>query len=157
MPATTARPSALRRRLGAVALGASVLAVACTGTAASAKEIGSGSGTGITTTACSPVTSLITKGDPKVGETGLASIAVTYGVKACDKGQTVKAAVSVYQYTAPSNVLYDAPDAPLSGKFTVFGVKLSTSYVVKVTVTDAATGAVVGTGTAFAAAVPKGV
>ena len=56
MPATTARPSTLRRRLGAVAVGASVLAVAFTGTAASAKEIGSGSGTGITTTACSPVT-----------------------------------------------------------------------------------------------------
>ncbi len=50
----------------------------------------------------------------------------------------------------------DRRDAAASGRFTVV-VTARVSYQVKVTVTDAVTGAVEGSQTIFAAAVPKGV
>lgn len=123
-----------------------------------AKEIGSGGATGgVTTPTCSPVSSLVVKGDAKTAETGLASIAVSYGVKPCTNGQAVMASVTVSEYLNPSVVVYDNPGAPLNGKFTVFGVRLSTSYKVTVTVVDTATGTIAGSQSAYVAAVPRGV
>jgi hypothetical protein len=135
---------------------AGLMTVALAGTA-SAKEITSGGGTGGTTTTCSPVSSLTTRGDARVGETGLASIDINWGVKPCDSKQAVTVDVTMYESANPAAVAYSNPAAPLSGRVTVFGIKIRTSYTVKVTVRDAATGALVGTGTAFAGATPKGV
>lgn len=120
-----------------------------------AKEITSGGGTGGTTTACNPVSSLTAKGDPRVGETGLANISASYSVKPCDKN-AVTVNVQVYEYLT-GNVVYDSTNAPLSDTFSVFGVKVRTTYIVKVTVLDQATGAVVGVRTVGVAAIPKGV
>lgn len=154
----TTRPSKsnLARRSGAVALTAGLLVAGAAGTV-SAKEIGSGSGTGITTTACDPIASLTYKGDARAGETGIATIMVTYDVKPCNKAQSVTVDARLYLTADPSAVAYDDPDAPLSGKFTAFGVKTNTSYLAKITLTDSATGAVVATKSIYAAAVRKGV
>lgn len=154
--ARTTRPARrVATRLAAAALGAGILVGTFAG-AASAKEIGSGGATGgTTTTTCNPVTSLGYKGDATTSDTGFATITVNYGVKPCVKGQTVVVDTKVYESANPSVVVYDNPAAPLSGKFTVGGVKVSFSYKVTVTVTDANTGAVVGSQTIFAAAVRK--
>jgi hypothetical protein len=122
-----------------------------------AKEITSGGtvGTGVPV-ACNPVSSLTAKGDPRVGETGLASIDVSYSVKPCVNGQAVTAQAEVYEYLTGTSA-YLNPAAPLNGKFTAFGIKVRTSYIVKITVYDATTGAVVGSQSVFAAAIPKGV
>lgn len=119
-----------------------------------AKEVTSG-GTPTPTT-CQPVSGITTRGDARVGETGLASIDVTYSVKPCDKNP-VTVGVTMAEAANPAAVAYDNPASPLSGKFTVFGVRVRVSYVVTVTVRDAATGAVVGSQFAYAGAVPKGV
>ena len=76
----TAATTRSRRILCAAVLGTALLAAAVPA-ASFAKEIGSG-GVPPTggTVACSPVRSLTVKADPKVGETGLASIGVTYEV-----------------------------------------------------------------------------
>ncbi|MFN8016562.1 MAG: hypothetical protein U0P45_00400 [Acidimicrobiales bacterium] len=142
-----------RRHVAAALLGATVLVGTFAGTA-SAKEVGSGGGT-VTTTACSPVTSLSYKGDATTSDTGVATVQVNYGVKSCTK-DPVTAAVTMFQSTNPTNILYSNPTAPLSGKFTV-GVTARVSYQVRVDVYDAATGVRVGGQTIFAAAVPKGV
>lgn len=136
-------------RLGAAALGATLLVGAFAGTA-SAKEVGSG-GTGTVTTTCNPVTSLSYKGDATTGETGQASITVSYGVKPCDKLPVVVEA-RLYLTANPAVVPYLDANAPLSGKVTVFGVTANTSYTAKITVRDAATGTVVGSSQIFAAA-----
>ena len=52
-------------------------------------------------------------------------------------------------------VVWDDPAAPLSGKFTVFGIRVGVSYRVTVYVTDAATGALVGQQSIFAGASRK--
>lgn len=124
---------------------------------AQAKEIGSGGTGGTTGTVCNPVNSLSYKGDFRAGETGLSSIMVTYDVRPCDKTRPVLVDTSLYLTADPASVAYDDPNAPLSGKFTVFGVLGNTSYIAKVTVTDAATGAVLGSKQIYAAAVSKGV
>ena len=142
------------RRTVATLIGAAILAAAVPA-AVFAKEITSGGTTA--STACQPVTSLTYKGDARVGETGLASIAISYGVKPCTNGQAVTVAVEVYEYANPAAVAYADNKAPQSGKFTVFGVKVRTSYVAKVSVFDASTGNLVGSMSIFAAAVPKGV
>lgn len=146
------------RRTTTVAITAGLIVVGAAGMA-SAKEAASGgaAGGGGTTAACNPVTSLTAKGDPRVGETGLASIAVSYGVKPCSNGQSVVVDAQVYRLADPSDVVYDNPNAPLNGKFTAFGIAIRTSYIVKITVTDAASGAVVGSLSTYSAAVPKGV
>ena len=144
-----------RRLLAATMLGAALIAAApATGFA---KEIGSGGGGGGGTATCSPVSSLVVKADARAGETGLATIDVSYGVKPCINGQAVTASVSVSEYLNPAVVMYDNPTAPLNGKFTVFGVRVRVTYKVTVTVIDVATGAVAGTQSAFVAAIPKGV
>ena len=146
----------LVRRGAVVALTAGLLVAGAAGTA-SAKEIGSGTGAGITTTACDPVTSLTYKGDARAGETGLATIMVSYNVKPCDKSQAVTVDARLYLTADPSAVAYDDSNAPLSGKFTVFGVKANTSYIAKITLTDSVSGAVVATKSIYAAAKYKGV
>ena len=124
--------------------------------AATAKETTSGGGGTTTTTTCSPVSSLKAQGDPSNGELGMATIDVDYSVKPCSSKQVVTVETTVAEYFDPSAVVWDDPAAPESGKFTVYGVKLRTTYVVTVTVLDAATGAVVGSATKSAAATPKG-
>ena len=153
---TTERSSGFRRRLG-MALGAGLLLVGLAAATASAKEVTTGGTVTPVAPACQPVTSLTAKGDPKVAETGLASIAVTYGVKPCVNGQAVTVAVTVAEYADRTAVIWDDQNAPVNGKFTAFGVKLRTSYIITVAVYDAATSELVGQLSAFAAAVPKGV
>lgn len=152
---TSRPPFRIGRRLGAV-VGAGLLVLAL-GNPASAKEVGSGGGGVTAPAACSPVSRLTAKSDPRAGETGFATSDVSYGVKPCTNGQAVTVAVSVYETLNPASVVYSDPAAALNGKFTVVGIKARTSYTVKVVVTDAATGAVAGTGTITTAAIPKGV
>ena len=157
MTTTTPRsPRPARRRLAAALLGAGVLVAAFGGSAASAKEIGSGGG-GTTTPTCNPVSSLTVRSDARAGETGLATIDVSYGVKPCDGKQVVTAATKVSEYLNPTVVAYQNPSAPLNGKFTVFGVRVRVTYKVTVSVYDAATGAFVGELSTYTAAIPKGV
>lgn len=147
--------SSLRRPLAAVLL-AATLVLAFAGTAGAREVASGGGGGGGGGGTCTPVTSLKTRADARAGETGLATMDVDYAVKSCT-GAAVTVDVVVYRTLTPSDVVWDQPSAPLSGKFTVFGIQVRTSYTVKLTVRDAATGAVVGTGTASAAAIPKGV
>ena len=128
------------------------LAITSVGTA-NAKEIGSG-GTPAPTT-CSPVSSLTAKGDARVGETGLASVTISYQVKPCTKGQTVNVAVALYRTANPADVFYRDPAAPLGAKLTLAGITVSTSYTFRVDVTDAATGAPVGSASVYAGATRK--
>ncbi|MFN8020114.1 MAG: hypothetical protein U0Q03_01190 [Acidimicrobiales bacterium] len=149
-----------RRRFGAVLTGGLLvvgLGVGAVAGSASAKEVGSGGGGGGTTATCNPVTSLTYKGDARVGETGLASIDVSYGVKPCDSAQSVVVTTKVAQLTNPANVVWDDPAAPQNGRFTVFGTTTRTSYLVTVSVYDASTGVLAGTRSITAAAIPKGV
>jgi len=138
---------------GVAATAALIILAGATGV--SAKEITSG-GTPAGTTACAPVSSLSYRGDARVGETGLASIDVSYSTKQCDKTVTQRVAVQMFE-NATGDVVYDNADAAASSKFTVFGVKVRTSYIVRVSVYNAATGALIGSQTIFAAAIPKGV
>lgn len=149
-----------RRRLVSLFVGGVVaagLGLGVTAGTAAAKEIGSGGGGGGGTTVCNPVNNLSYRGDARVGETGLASIDVSYSVKPCDPAQTVTVTTHVARLSDATNIVWDDPAAPLSGKFTVFGVATRTSYLVTVTVFDGATGAVAGTRSITAAAIPKGV
>lgn len=158
MTTTTNAPASrtLRRVLLATA-GIGLMAASFAGPAL-AKEVGSGSGagTGTTTTTCNPVSNLTYKGDYRAGETGLSSISVTYDVRPCDKTRPVVVDARLYLNADPTDMPYNDPAAPQSGKFTVYGVKASTSYIAKITVTDAATGSVVGSRQIYAAAVRKG-
>lgn len=151
--ATSKRP----RKFLVLALGGAALLAAAVPATSFAKEIGSGGGGTTTgTTTCSPITSLTVKADPKVGETGLASLDATYGVKPCINGQTVTVDVNVSEYLTGA-LFVDMPSSPLNGKFTLNGIKVRVTYKVTVTVVDAATGALAGTQSAYVAAVPKGV
>ena len=152
-PETSSAPT-LRRRAAVVTATAGLVLATAVGTA-SAKEVTSG-GTPVPTT-CNPVSSLSYKGDATTSDTGAASIQVSYGVKPCVNGQVVTVDTQLYLNATHATVYYDDSAAPLSGRFTVFGVTANTSYIAKVTVYDAATGAVLGSKQIFAAAVYKGV
>ena len=155
MPRTsTPRPTRRVARIAAVLLGTALLAGALAGPA-SAKEITSGGGGGGGTATCNPVTSLGAKGDARVGETGLASVDVNYSVKPCVDGQVLTVRTLMTESANPAVVVWDDPAAPLSGKFTVFGIRVGVSYRVTVYVTDAATGALVGQQSIFAGASRK--
>ena len=144
-----------RIRLVAATIGAALLVGTMAGTAG-AKEVASGGGTGGTVTpACSPISNLTVKSDPRVGETGLALTQVDYGVKACTNGQALTVRTTVAEY-ATGALAYDNPNASLTGRFSA-AIKIRTTYVVTVTAYDAATGAVAGSQSAWTAAVPKGV
>lgn len=141
-----------RRTLAAIGAATAVLSLAAP---VSAKEVSSG-GTPAPT-GCSPVSSLKAQGDARTGETGLATIDVDYSVKPCDSKQVVTVETNVAESFDPTAVVWNDPAATQSGKFTVYGVKVRTTYKVTVTVRDAGTGALVGSASVSAAAVPKGV
>lgn len=101
---------------------------------------------------CQAVQSLKATGDARVGDLNLASIQVDYSVKPCDSKQVVTVETLMWESFVPSNVVWDDPAAPLSGRFTVTGVKLNTNYRVTVIVRDAATGAEVSRLSILAAA-----
>ncbi len=122
----------------------------------SAKEITSGGGTATGGgTVCSPVKSLSYKGDARVGELGFASIDINYSVSPCDKTVPVRVVVSLTQNIAGAEPTYLDMNAPLSGNITVNGVLVGKSYIAKVQVLNAQTGAVLGSSQIFAAAVRK--
>ena len=152
----TRTPTRTRKLFCSALLGTALMAAAIPATSF-AKEIGSGGGTATGgTTACSPISSLTVKADPRAGETGVATMDVSYGVKACNKGQALNVDVNVSE-TVTGTLFVDMPESPLNGKFTLGGIKVRVSYKVTVTAFDAATGAVAGTQSAFVAAIPKGV
>lgn len=149
------KTTAVRRALSVVMLGTAI--AAAVPAVAYAKEIGSGTGGGGTTTACSPISSLSVRADATTSDTGSGSIQVAYGVKACTNGQALSATTTVAEYLDPSVVFYNNPAAPLNGKFTLYGVRTRVTYVVTITAYDLATGAVAGSQKAYVAAIPKGV
>jgi len=154
---TPPAPTRRARRLAAVLLGASVLAVGLAGPA-SAKEIGSGGGGGGGgTAACNPVANLTVKTDATTSDTAVGSIQASYSVKPCSNGQILTVETKVNEFYDPSVVVYDDPAAVLNGKFSVFGIRSRVLYTVSVTAFDAATGAQAGRLATTVAAVPKGV
>ena len=146
------RTTSLLRRAAVAAAGIGLVVVSTSGVA-------SAKGTGVDPVVpvvpapkvCNPVTALSYKGDATTGETGTATITVTYAVKACDKNP-VRVDARLFLTADPSAVAYENADAALSGKFTAVGVRPATSYQAKVTVYDATTGAVEGSQTIYAAA-----
>jgi hypothetical protein len=149
---TTPTKLSKRHTFGAF-VAAGLLAATLTGGlagTASAKEIGTGGTVTPTAPACSPVTSLGYKGDATTSETGLATVQVNYGVKACDKDPVV-VDVEMFETANPAAVVWSDPNAPLAGKFTAV-VRPALSYQVVVTVTNANTGVLEGSQTIFAAA-----
>ena len=122
--------------------------------AALGKELGSGGIGGGVTAGCQPVTSLTAKGDAKIGETGLASVQVGWGVKPCTAGQAVRVVVTITNWTT-KEVVYSDTNAALNNKITAF-VAARYSYQCTVTVIDTATGGVEGASTVFASTIPKG-
>jgi len=149
------------RRGRVLAVAAGVATVVSLAGPASAKEINNtvvSIAPGVTTTTPCQIQSFKTSSVTGVGDTGLSSISADYQVKACDSKHTVTVDVLVYQTFDPTNVLRDAPSAPLSDKFTILGVQLGVSYTIALTVHDGATGAVVATASRTAsAAFPTGV
>ena len=97
--------------------------------------------------------SLKAQGDARAGgEPGTATIDVDYSVKPCDSKQVVTVETVVAESYNPDQVVWDDTAAPESGKFTLGGVKLNTTYKVTVLVRDAVTGAMVGSASVSAAA-----
>ena len=121
-------------------------------TMATAKEVTSGGGTGFV--ACSPVKSLIAKGDARVGETGVATVQVGWSVTPCDKAQSVYTVLTIAD-TQTRQIYYTATDAGLGGKITAV-VPSRRSCMCTIAVYDTATGALVGSQTVYASTVPKG-
>lgn len=148
--------SRVTRATAVAVLGTALVATAGNGIA-SAREVTSGGGTGGGTTACSPVTNLTARGDARTRDTGAASIKFSYTVKPCTQGQSVVIDARVAKTADPTAIAYNDPDAPSSDTVTVFGIAIRTSYLVTITVRDAASGSVVGTSSIYAGAVPKGV
>ncbi len=118
-------------------------------------EIGAGGGGGGGGAAvCQPISSLTVKGDGKVGETGLGSIQMGWGIKPCDASQAITVTVTVSNWTTKA-VVYTDSDAVLNGKITV-AVPSRQVYLCTVTVADAATGTVLQTRWATVSTTPKG-
>jgi hypothetical protein len=151
-PEVPSRAARARRHAALVSVAGALVLAAVTGTA-SAKE--TAGGTPAAPAACSPITSLGYKGDPRVGETGLSTVTVSYAVKPCVPGQSVTVAARVFLSTDQSIQPYDESSIPLSGKFVAVGITPNTSYTATITVTDTATGAVVDTRSIFVAAKTK--
>jgi hypothetical protein len=137
-----------------------VLAVAATGVAAVVSFAGPASAkasAGVVTFStlpapapagtCSPVKSFKHSTVVGVGDTGLSAVSVDYSVKPCDSKQAVTVEVAIAEEFAPGNVLYDNPQAPLSGRVGT-GIQLETWYRITITVRDAVTGATVGSASA---------
>ncbi len=115
---------------------------------------GGGGGGGGGVAVCQPITSLTVKGDGKVGETGLGSVQMGWGVKPCDASQAVNVTVTIANYTTKA-VVYTDGAAPLNGKITV-AVPSRQLYLCTVTVVDVATGAVIQTRSTTVSTTPKG-
>lgn len=115
-------------------MGVLLLAPVCT---VSAKIEGTAGGGG-TTTACSPISSLTAKGDPTVGEAGLASVQMGWSVKPCSNSQTVRVVATITNWNT-KEVVYRDVDAGLNGKVLVF-VAVRYIYDCTVTVFDVVTG-----------------
>lgn len=130
-----------------------MLLLAAVGTA-SAKIEGTAGGGG-TTTACSPISSLTAKGDPRVGEIGLASVQMGWSVKPCSNTQTVRVVATITNWNT-KEVVYTDVDAGLNGKVLIF-VAARYIYDCTVTVFDAVTGELLGIKTFGASTIPKGV
>ena len=121
---------------------------------ADAKEIGSGAGGGVGTVVCNPVSSLTAKGDPRVGETGLASVQIGWGVKPCNANQAIVVTLTVRSWNTGATV-YSDTNAAANSKITLY-VPSRQLYYCTITVVDAFTGATLGTSTVSASTVPKG-
>jgi len=81
------------------------------------------------------VQSLKAQGDARAGgEPGTATIDVDYSVKPCDSKRVVTVETVVAESYNPDQVVWDDTAAPESGKFTLGGVKLNTTYKVTVLV-----------------------
>jgi hypothetical protein len=105
---------------------------------ASAKDIGPGAGT--TTGSCAPISSLSYKSDIRSGENG-PWISISYAVKPCDT-RPVRVETALIE-SATGVVFFEDVNAPLVGKYTLFGVKVATSYQAHVRVYDVETGALI--------------
>ena len=140
-------------------IGLTVASIALAPVASFAREIGSG-GTGATgggtTTTCTYVQSLTAKGDYRAGETGLSTVDVSYSVKQCDKAVTLRVMTQVLKWST-GEVLYENPDAVLSGKYTYAARGLYGLYTARITVFDAATGEELEVKSQTVSVVPKGV
>jgi hypothetical protein len=129
---------------------------------ASAKEINNtvvSIAPGVVTSDPCQVKSFKTSSVTGVGDTGLSSISADYQVAVCDsKSNPLAVDVLVFESWDPSIVMRDEPNAPLSDKFTILGVKVGTSYTITLTVRDAVTGATLATASRSAkASYPTGV
>lgn len=122
-----------------------------------ARELTSGgtTGGGNVMPACSPVNSLSVKGDARVGETGLASVEMSWSVKPCDKAQSVRVVAEVINWKT-QELMYQDTNALLSGKATVY-IPNRQLYTGKITVLDTLTGEVLGTKSFTVSTTPKGV
>lgn len=128
-----------------------VLMLAAVGTAPAKVEVIGGGGA----TVCSPISSLTAKGDPTVGEVGLASVQMGWSVKPCSNTQTVRVVATIINWNT-KEVVYTNVDAGLNGKIVVF-VAARQIYDCTVTVFDAVTGELLDSKTFGASTIPKGV
>lgn len=126
-----------------------------TGPTGAAREVASGAGGG-GTTACSPVSNFVVKGDYRAGETGTSTIDVAYAVKPCDKNQVAEVKIEIIEFSTKA-VLAATGNLPLSGKYAFAQRGLYGVYTAKITVTEAGTGVVLGTQQFSVNLVPKGV
>jgi len=120
-----------------------------------AEELATGAPAPKPVVVCSDVKSLTYKGDARVGELGFGQILVNYSVSPCDTTTPVRVEVSLTQNIADATPVYLDENAALSGKFTVNGVLVNTSYIAKVTVYNAATNEIISSSQIFAAARTK--
>ncbi len=93
------------------------------------------------------------RGDVRDGETGLATMNMTWSVKPCDT-RAIRVVVEM-KASISGEVMYLDENAPLSGSVLVSGIKIRTAYTEMVTVYDAVTGEVIGWKSTAAAANPK--
>ena len=151
------RPKEPSMRATRLATGLAVALAAFTTLTApvAAREVGSGTGGGTGAVVCNPVASLTVKVDAAAGETGVSKMQVDFTVKPCVKGQTLIVDALVAELENPVAVAYDDPNAPLSGRFTISGIRYRTNYKVTISTIDAATGLSAGSQFMYAGAFPK--
>jgi hypothetical protein len=125
----------IKYTLGVATIALALISVVAGASVASAKEIGPGAGT--TTGTCAPISSLSYKSDIRSGENG-PWITVNYSVKPCD-ARAVRVETALIE-SSNGFVFFENTDAPLVSKYTLFGVKVATSYQAHVRVYDAQTG-----------------
>lgn len=107
-------------------------------------------------TVCNPVKSVSVKANVPKGETGLTTVDMSYSVSPCDKNQAVRVEYKFVDWYTKEVVLIDE-NAPLSAKVTYFGAVKYNLYQGQVTVYDAVTGEVLGTGGTVVSTAGRGV